>query len=423
MYLCTGYCRRVILKKLGKIVVARRISAVIAAMMLAQGISAQQYDQREDLAAQILKEQGFEDIRLQIRNDTLVASLEDHAYRGTFRGAAKAIQSVNEKMPELRSFEILLTDYQMPQVVVHAFKREGLWDIAVDREMEHAKAVVAHQKPLASSTGKIDITVVPMVSLINNKLDHLFDYAVRIAPAIAITPWKGGRITLQPIIPISYRLTKGDTKHYVQMGSTNISQQFLATKRWQLTAAAGFFHMERMGVQSNLTFHATRQLDLSLEAGQTGETYVHKGGIHFGRWKQTNIMAKADFYEPHSKLQIELQGGRFPYGDCGGRLDVTRHFSEYAIGVYGILTGGEKNAGFHFAIPFGGKRQRRTKFVRLRLPEYYAMEYSMSAFFRYTQEKMGRSYVTQPDQNRAAHYWEPRFIEEYIAKILNGNFK
>jgi len=42
-------------------------------MMLAQGISAQQYDQREDLAAQILKEQGFEDIRLQIRNDTLVA--------------------------------------------------------------------------------------------------------------------------------------------------------------------------------------------------------------------------------------------------------------------------------------------------------------------------------------------------------------
>ncbi len=353
----------------------------------------------------------------------MVASLEDHAYRGTFRGAAKAIQSVNEVLPEILHFEILLTDYKMPQVVVHALKRESSWDIAVDREMEYATSVLEHKKNVASSTGKIDITVVPMVSLVNNKLDHLFDYAIRIAPAIAITPWRGGRITLQPIIPISYRLEKGDTKHYIQMGCTNISQQLLSNKRWKLTAAAGFFHMERMGVQANLTLHATKMLDIALEAGQTGETYVHKGGIHLGKWKQTNIMAKADYYEPHTKLQIELQGGRFPYGDYGGRLDVTRHFSEYAIGVYGILTGGEHNAGFHFAIPFGAKRQRRQTFIRLRLPEYYAMEYSMNSFFKYTQENMGLDYMTQPDQNRAAHYWEPSFIEEYVSRILNGSFK
>ena len=178
-----------------------------------------------------------------------------------------------------------------------------------------------------------------------------------------------------------------------------------------------------MGVQARLTYHVTRNLDLMLEAGQTGDTYVHKGGVHFGKWKQTDVMAKADYYEPHSKLQFELQGGRFPYGDYGGRLDITRHFAEYAIGVYGVLTGGEHNAGFHFAIPFGGKRQKRTHFLRLRLPEYYAMEYSMSSFFRYTQERMGLTYNTQPDQNHAAHYWEPAFVQEYLSRILNGTFK
>ncbi len=422
MYLCEDNCRYKLLNTFRQITKAWKLLAFTVAAALTQTISAQQ-DSREALAIQKLKELGFEDLRLVIKADTLVASLEDRAYRGTFRGVAKAMQSVNEALPEIQHFEILLTDYKMPQVVVHAVKREGLWDIAVDREMSQARQLLRDEDVAASSTGKIDVTVVPMVSLINNKLDHLFDYAIRLAPVVAITPWQGGRITLQPIIPISYRLPKGDSKHYIQMGCTNISQQFLSTKRWQLAAAAGFFHMERMGVQANLTFHATKQIDLALEAGQTGETYVHKGGIHFGKWKQTNIMAKADYYEPHTKLQIELQGGRFPYGDYGGRLDVTRHFSEYAIGVYGILTGGEHNAGFHFAIPFGGKRQRRRTFIRLRLPEYYAMEYSMNSFFKYTQENMGLSYMTQPDQNRASHYWEPSFIEEYVSRILNGSFK
>ena len=410
------------MKKFRQVLKALKAVAFIIAACGAQDAYAQT-DERETSVAQQLKELGFEDIRLKINSDTLFASIEDHAYRGTFRGAAKAIQSVNEEHPEIQHFELLLTDYKMPQVVVHAFKREGLWDIAVDREIKRAVQELQQVATTASSTGKIDITVVPMVSLVNNKLDHLFDYTIRIAPAIAITPWKGGRITLQPIIPVAYRLPKGDTKHYIQMGSTNIRQQFLSNKRWQLTAAAGFFHVERMGVQAELTLHAARNLDFAIEAGQTGETYVYKGGVHFGKWKQTNVMAKADYYEPHSKLQFQLQGGRFPYGDYGGRLDVTRHFCEYAIGVYGILTGGEHNAGFHFAIPLGGKRQKRTKFIRLRLPEYYAMEYSMQSYFKYWAEKMGQSYITQPDQNRAAHYWEPAFIEEYIRKILNENFK
>jgi hypothetical protein len=134
-------------------------------------------------------------------------------------------------------------------------------------------------------------------------------------------------------------------------------------------------------------------------------------------------MLKADYYERHSKLQIELQGGRFLYGDYGGRLDVTRHFSEYAIGVYGILTGGEYNAGFHFAIPVGGKRQLRKGFLRPRLPEYFNWEYSMQSYYKYWLEKMGRKYTMTPDQNRSAHYWEPDYIQEYISRILNGSFK
>lgn len=421
MYLCANNCRHKPLNELKQSHTPLRAIMAIVCSLVSCVLWAQ--SNNEAHITQMLKEEGFEDIRVKLKTDTLFAAVEDHAHRGSFRGAAKAIQLTSQEIPEIQHFEILLTDYKIPQVIVHASKREGIWYVAVDREMKQARQLLRDEATTASSTGKIDITIFPMVTLVNNKLDHLFDYTVRIAPAVAITPWKGGRITIQPIFPILYRLPKGDPKHYIQMGSTNLSQQFFSSKRWQLSAAAGFFHMERPGIQARLTFHALPGLDLMLEAGQTAEAYVHKGGFHFGALKQTDVMARADYYEPHTRLQIELEGGRFPYGDYGARLDVTRHFGEYAIGVYGIHTGGENNAGFHFAIPVGAKRQRRTHFLRLRLPEYYSLEYSMSSYYKYTLENMGLSYVTQPDQNRAAHYWEPAFIQEYVERLLNGTFK
>lgn len=374
---------------------------------------------------ELLKQEGFEDIQTIMVADTLYAAFEDRSFRGTFRGAAAAIKIVEANYPEVNNFEIVLKDYQMPQLIVHASKRGGKWNVSVDRQMEQAMALLQNVMPKASSTGKIDITVFPMVSVINNKLDHLFDYSVRLAPAFATTLWKGTRLTIQPIFPILHNLSDGETKRYIQIGNANVSQQILSTSKWQLSAAAGFFHAERLGVQAKVGYHVRRNLDVYLDAGYTANAnYTKKLGFGVTRNSgQINFMAKADYYEPNTKLQIELQGGRFVYGDYGCRLDVTRHFGEFAIGGYGIATGGEYNAGFHFAIPLGGKRQKRDQFVRVRLPEYFSWEYSYVAYFKYWLERMGESYVTQPDANRSAHYWEPAFVQEYIQRMLDGTFQ
>ena len=404
----------------------RKKTAILTALFLSAMPGLGQTPVTEEIPA-TLKELGFEDIRTELRYDTLYASLEDRAYRGTFRGAAAAIQMIAEGHPEIQQFEIVLTDYKMPQLIVHASKREGIWDVRVDREMKQALKMLKTVKPQAASTGKIDISFIPMISLVNNKLDHLFDYSVRIAPAIAATLWKGSRLTIQPIFPIINNLGVDDTKRYIQIGNASLRQQIISNKHWLLTATAGFFNPERVGVNAQVGFHAIRGLDFYLHAGYTLQAnYTHQNGFGFTRNSgKLDFMAKADYYERHTKLQIELQGGRFLYGDYGARLDVTRHFSEYAIGIYGILTGGEHNFGFHFAIPMGGKRQKRTWFIRPRLPEYFNLEYSMETNpqKKYYGERMGEYYTTQPDQNRSAHFWEPDFVQEYVQRILNGTFK
>ena len=382
-----------------------------------------QPDIQADIISQ-LREEGLEDIKALQSQDTLYLSIEDRSHRGTFRGATAAIKAISKSHPYINAYEVLLTEEQIPQLIVHASKRGDIWNVSVDRQMETARKQLKAEKPQAVSTGRINVTIFPMISLVNNKLDHLYDYSIRIAPAVDMNLWNGGHLTLQPIFPILTNVEKTDSKRYIQIGCANISQQIVSSKHWCASVAFGFFHQERWGAHAQVGYHIMRNLDIYVSGGLTGlSNYDCEKGFGMSSPKRFNALARADYYEPHTKLQFELQGGRFLYGDYGARLDITRHFGEYAVGVYGILTGGEHNAGFHFAIPFGGKRQKRNGYVRLRLPEYYSLEYSMVSYFEYWRKRMGEQYVTRPDQNHAAHYWEPAYVQEYIERMLNGTFK
>ena len=403
----------------------KRFLAVICSLICFAVQTAAQISPELESITTMLKAEGFEEIRATVSSDTLFLSIEDETHRGTFRGAATAIKQIAATHNELTQFEVVLTDYKTPQLIVHASKREGLWNVSVDRRFGEAYRLLRQQTVTAKAAGKVDITLFPMFSLINNRLDHLFDYSLRIAPAVAMTLWQGARLTVQPIFPVFYRLSYDfDEKRYIQPGNINISQQWISGKNWHISSALGFFHSERMGIQTQVTWHPLRGLNLSVDAGLTGlANYDKTDGFGITPWKRFNCLAKADYYEPTTQVQVELTGGRFLFGDYGGRLDFTRHFGEYAIGAYAILTGGEHNAGFHFAIPLGGKRQLRKGYVRVRLPEYYSMEYYMQSYFTYWLQRMGETYVTQPDANRSAHYWEPGYVQHYIDKMLNGDFQ
>ncbi len=377
----------------------------------------------ENMVISELHDEGFEDIRLTITGDTLYAQLEDRAHRGTFRGAATAIRLTAQRHEELRHFLLVLTDYKMPQLIVRASKREGIWDVSVDRDMHDVVRRLSTHTARYPSTGRLDITVYPMISLVNNKLDHLFDVALRIAPAFAMTLWRGSRLTVQPIFPIVHKLDKDDRKRFIQLGCVNLSQQIVSTKHWDVSAAVGMFHPETYGLQAKAAYHVTRTLDLYVDGGITGADFYSRGeGFGFTNLDRINVMAGLNWYEPRTRLQFEVAAGQFLFGDRGGRADITRHFGEYAIGIYGIYTSHETNAGFHFAIPMGGKRQKRNGAVRLRLPEYFDLEYSMVSWFKYYYKRMGQSYRTQPDQNHAARFWQPAYIEEYVRRTLNEGF-
>ena len=380
-----------------------------------------------------LARQGFEDIRIKMTGSTVYACLEPTAWRGTFRGAGVAVEEILRLYPDATAIELAITEYKSPQVAVHVRKADDALvspltshpspltphlSVSVDYETAAILKVLGASPSSNSSTGRFDLTVYPMVSIDNHRLDVLCEYIVSIAPSVETTLWQGSRLTLMPVFPIATNVWHEKPDGYIRIGVAALQQELHITDRFRAVVSGGFFMGNQLGGDVTLRYRLGQSFTLGAQATLLGDAYVDDDGYHFEKIDRLSALARISYYHTPTQLEAGLTGGRFVYGDYGARLDVTRHFGEYAIGIFGILTGGEHNAGFHFAIPLGGKRQMRKGAVRLMLPEYFDWEYSMVSYHEYADQKMGRQVETRPDVNHSAHYWQAAYVEQYLKHFL-----
>lgn len=382
--------------------------------------------------AEKLQQLGMENIRTASVNGNTIVAFENNVYRGTYRGIGKAIiaalEGVNggelqmvvldNNIPQLCITlpEKLITPYKDKQITLaQVYQQMG---ISYDTEKAMRMLRKAH-KTINSSAGKVDIVVYPEVKLENSSFDRLYTYYVNLAPAVEMALWEGAELTAQVVFPIATNL-KGQYEK-IRPGVIALSQEFYFGKGFLGRVAAGNFTNNRMGVQAEMKYRtANGRLELGAMAGSSVQSIItNNEGWYISRKQRINAAIKASVYEPHFNLQFDLQASRYLYGDYGVRGDCTRHFGEYAIGVYGMYTDGEINGGFHFAIPLPGKKWSRNRGIRIRPADYFAMEYSMTSWGRYTDEKMGQTYKTRPDENRSSHFFQPEYIRYFLIKEAN----
>lgn len=368
-----------------------------------------------------LTEQGLEDIRIDIADGVVYASVEPTAYRGTFRGAAVALLALGQHFPDMQRIELVITEYQQPQVAIHARRDAGLWQVYVDYAMSPILQRLKSRPLHNNSAWRFDLTANPIISLDNHRFDVLYEYTVSIAPTIETTLWRGNRITLMPVLPIASNVFKSKPEGYIHVGIAAIQQEVFISNRLKAQLSGGMFLGNLMGFNAALTYRAGNAVTFGLKAALLGDAYVEADKYHFGSLDKVSVLGQASYYHTPTQVEAGLTGGRFVFGDYGARLDFTRHYGDYAIGIFGILTSGEYNAGFHFAIPVGGKCQKRKGDFRIMLPEFYDMEYNMESYFEYAEKKMGRQVETRPDVNHAAHYWQASYVEMYLRKYIQSN--
>lgn len=196
---------------------------------------------------------------------------------------------------------------------------------------------------------------IPRFVLENNTFDELYTYAINLNPAVEMALWKGGKMTAQVILPVATNLS-GEMKR-IRPGIIALSQDVRFRHNIFGKMTVGNFTNNRYGAQLEIKYRTNNgRWELGGTAGSTGFSAItREDGWYIGRKQRINASLNASYYEPRLNLQFDLKAGRYIYGDYGVRGDCTRHFGEYAIGLYALCTDGEINGGFHFAIPLPGK--------------------------------------------------------------------
>lgn len=365
---------------------------------------------------------GFENVTVREKGDTLLAAIESLNYRGAYRTIGSAIKEMAKQHPQTKVFQVLALENLQPQIVVTATNENEHWNVTTDYDTTPvAQQLHAEEaKTYNSSIGKVDITFYPIVSFDNHKLNKVAEVGIFLAPSIETTLWKGNRIYVQPIFPIFYNYHISNPDRQPQLGIIGIRQEWVNNKKWTVSSTLGTFLYNQYGLHTDITYRANRELNFGATLGFTGEQTFHSDGWKTSKPRNPLAMVNVDYYHRPTSMQGKLSAGSFLYGDLGVRLDLVRHFGEFALGVFAIYTDGEFNPGFHFAIPLSMRKQIRKGNVRLRFPQYFSWEYNMVNYYRYNKEKMGRNFKERPDKSFTTHYWQAAYLEHYLQCYLNG---
>jgi hypothetical protein len=181
------------------------------------------------------------------------------------------------------------------------------------------------------------------------------------------------------ILPIQNELDEqGD---YVRPGIVSINQTVRLRGDTFVSLSGGYFSDNRYGVDlESRTYLQGRRFALGARIGYTGYA-----GIRDGSWSQSSMgrlsaALTTDVYVRQYSLLIRSGLERFAYGDFGWRVDVVRTFGEVQLGLFGLVSEGENNAGFSIAIPLFGRKYGNPASLRIRPARTFDWEYRYRGF-------------------------------------------
>lgn len=402
-----------------------------------------------DLSA-LLAREGFENIRILEKDQSLVLSVENKVYRSNVQAIAALVDSVALWAPEKElKLYFLQNDVPALQLKVSLAKwknrkkntnpiSDPQW-LLIDRGIDADWNKLKRQPAKNPQNNKIDFVLYPQLRITNRLLTQLYEVQFNLAPTMEVMLWKGMVFTAQVIFPLSneaeildiyenidelaeernflYLSNEGD---YIRPGFVTISQDFRLPKKWFGNLTVGNFNSHRYGinVRANHYFKGDKW-SITASAGLTGSSHFYQGQWVRGSLNTMTWKVKTGYFYPRYNLQLELSYGSYINNDKGVRADCIRHFGNTSIGFYAMYTGGESNGGFKFTIPLPTAKRKRNKALRIMAPYYFDSDYNAAYAVYY-----GKDFETRPNENQTEHFNNPTFVKkQLINNFLNNSLK
>lgn len=235
--------------------------------------------------------------------------------------------------------------------------------------------------------------------------DKMYEFLINVTPA---AKWRFGndwQIAAQAFIPIVNNF--GDYYKNPRINVASISKEVSFGNNF-FKLSGGLFSKERFGVDLKWLWTTTSWFALEGQVGVTGY-YTMATDWQFSEMNRLTGLLTARFYLQDSDTEFRLSGGRYNYGDYGGRLEWLKHFRYISVSVFGqygdrygeIYEMDGTRETKHFGggaklivmLPLQGKAER-SHVVRLRPASNFRVTYDYWADINAMQ-----TYMTDPEEN------------------------
>jgi hypothetical protein len=382
---------------------------------------------RSEEIARRIAAQGYENVKVTLRNDTVFIGLENRVWRWEPRAVAEIVKLV---MPvtdsgAVVSLAMLNTGIPLTTVLISRKQYDNLLSgrtpaagfadsvVAFLSDRSYRKTL-GNQHALNPSFGKIDVVVIPQLKLQFGNFIHPLEIQFNVAPAIQVSFLKGMSLTAQVIFPVYNNLIGDPEGNTIRPGLIVLSQVFRMPNNIFTTVSAGYFTRNRYGISGEADmFLFNGKMNIGATLGYTGQMQVLESKFMYSSMDVVTWFLDASWRFAKYDLTVRAGYGGFIGGDNGWRADVTRQFGEVSIGFFAMQTDGLVNGGFNFILPLPPRKYGTKNRIRIRPASYIPWEYRAKGLPSY-----GRTFSTGRGTGEFMFNMNPDYMRRQLGKLL-----
>ncbi len=388
------------------------------------------FSQLEKAVVLGLRETGFQNLSAKVSDQRLWINFENRVYRFLPKALEQVSAILNEVPLEgIEEVVLVIRKRGIPintiRWVVDNLEKSGSSGLSqqsavvqeVSRAVNQLDPEVRKSALANSGQYRVEIEIEPEVKLGLGGFPDPVVHQINLLPAANIYLWKGSRLRLQGVVPISDEFNFAD-EQMVRPGLLTFNQVFRLPFNAFSSLTVGYFTEYNYGFNGTLgKFFLNGDLLIRAKAGFTGyASYPRRIGYDrpLKGWQFSDIDywdysgAVSYRYNPFD-LIIDIEFGRFLIYKDAVRIGVTRQFNEMDLGFYAVKMREGSNYGFRISVPLFPAKYFKPRRFQIKPSSYF--QYTYQATQNYLP-----NYRTGEHFDDFFHHLAPGFINNQLTK-------
>jgi hypothetical protein len=403
-----------------------RFSVVVVLFFLAGCLSLNAQKPPTGSTLHWMESQGFENIQISIESDTAFIAWENRIYRYEVLAIKEILEGVPLPPTSVCVFMPKYTRIAMLSLLVSTADLESfrnsvigadelIGKIKFKQDMDQWISRIEKVESSNRSTGKVDLSIVPIIRYQLGQFNDPFRTKFSLAPTAEVHLAKGVKFTGQALIPVENSF---DNDNGVTAGLLTLSKNVRLQDNLFLTTTAGYFTRRRLGIDMQMkNYFMNGRMGLNIVLGYTMPSTI-SGSLESEFHEDDNYLTSRiglDYRVARYDLVCSLDYGYFLYNDEGWRGEILRQFGEVKIGLFGINATTSRNAGFYFSAPIIPRRYKKLKTLRIRPARHIDLGYRFRGL-----SYSGRSYFSGENIITKSIEFNPDFVRNQLLKELKA---